>query len=203
MAEESGAADYHPEEEESSAAVEAKLLADLRGIQQAVGACCRCPGGGKGIPGCGEPGTDIFLLAGKPGPGATRDNPWGAWRDIVLSRITDEWGWENNAVYLSTALRCPLPRATREEVRRCAGFLAEELFVVGPRLVVVSGKVATVALRAALGDGIPSDPRAGDTCTMFSTRFLFDLDVARIGEEKEAAAVFWRVLRQAGGLLDL
>jgi uracil-DNA glycosylase len=195
--------DYRPEEKESSQAVEAKLLADLRAIERAVETCCRCPGGGKGIPGCGEPGAEIFILAGKPGPGAVRDNPWGAWRDVVLSRITDEWGWEFDGVYLSTALRCPLQRATREEVRRCAGFLAEELFLVGPRLVVVSGRVAAVALRAALGDGIPKDPKAGDTCTMFSMRFLFDLDIARIDEEKQAAAVFWHVLIQGADLLDL
>ena len=201
MAEDRQAVDYHPEEKESSAAVEAKVLADLRGIRQAVEACGRCRGGGKGIPGCGEPGADIFLLAGKPGPGAVPDNPWGAWRNAVLTMMTGTWGWEFDGAFLSTALRCPLPRVTREEVRRCARFLAEELFVVGPRLVVVSGKVAAVALRAALGDVMPGDPKAGDSCTVFSTRFLFDLDIARVEEEKEAAAVFWRVLQQAGDLL--
>ena len=116
--------------------------------------------------------------------------------------MTGTWGWELGSVYLSTALHCPLPRATREDVRRCAGFLAEELLVIGPRLVVVSGRVAAVALRAALGDIVPADPRAGDTCSVYSTRILFDLDVARIEEDRKAAAVFWQVLKQAADLLE-
>lgn len=185
------------EEGKVSAAIEEKLGADLGGIRRAVTRCSRCPGGGKGIPGHGEPGADVFLLAGKPGPGATPDNPWGEWRDVVVGKMTGEWEWELRSVYLSTALRCPLSKVSREEVRRCAGFLADELFIVGPSLVVVSGRIAAVTLREALGDDVPKDPKAGEACTLFSTRFIFDLDVARIDEEGKAARVFWHVLRQA------
>lgn len=191
------------QEGEVPRAIGDKLRADLRGLQLAVTGCRRCPGGGKGIPGCGEPGADLFLLAGRPGPGASPLNPWGTWRDEVLRRACGEWGWKLDKVYLSTALRCPLARVTREELRRCAGFLADELFAVGPRLVVVSGKVASVALRAALGNEVPGNPRAGDVCALFSTRFLFQLDVSRIGREKEAARVFWSVLREAERYLPL
>jgi uracil-DNA glycosylase len=173
-----------------------KLHADLRALSSAVKDCRGCPGGGKGMPGCGEVGAGLFLLAGMPGPGATARNPWGSWREQVLAKVCGEWGWEMEGVYLSTALRCRLPKVTRRDVRRCAPFLADELFIVGPRLAVVSGKVAAVALREALGDVIPENPRAGDTCSLYSTTFLFELDVARIGEEKEAAAIFWSILRQ-------
>ncbi len=177
-----------------------KLQTDLRGVRSAVSSCDCCPGGGKGVPGWGEPGAGIFLLAGRPGPGAAARNPWGAWYGQLLEKAAGEWGWDLTGAYYSTAIRCPLQRVTRRELRRCSGFLAEEFFIVGPRLLVVSGKVATVALREALGDEIPADPKAGDVCTFFSTRFLFELDVARIGKEKEAAAIFWNVLRSAEDL---
>jgi uracil-DNA glycosylase len=177
-----------------------KLHADLRALAAAVTGCRGCSGGGGGIPGEGEAGADLFLLAGMPGPGAAARNPWGSWREQLLARVSGEWGWDASGAYFSTALRCPLRKVTRREVRRCAAFLADELFIVGPRLVVVSGKVAAVALRAALGDEIPENPKAGDTCSLFSTTFLFELDVARIAQEKEAAKAFWHILRQAEDL---
>ena len=188
-------------EVDAAASINEKLHADLRALESAVASCDRCPGGRKGVPGWGQPGADVFLLAGMPGPGASARNPWGAWREQLLEKASGEWGWDLTGAYYSTALRCPLRKVTRREVRRCAGFVAEEFFIVGPRLVIVSGKVATVALREALGDEIPGNPRAGDVCTLFATRFLFELDIARIGREKQAAAVFWNVLRSAEDLL--
>lgn len=180
-----------------------KLHADLRALSSAVAVCRGCPGGGRGIAGAGEVGADLFLLAGMPGPGAAAANPWGNWREPLLAKVCGEWGWDAGGIYLSTALRCRLPKVTRREVRRCAPFLADEVFMVGPRLVVVSGKVAAVALRAALGDEIPENPKAGDTCSLYAATFLFELDVARIEKEEDAARMFWHILRQAEGLIDV
>lgn len=189
-----------PPEADIAASIADKLQADLRALASAIAGCRGCPRGGKGIPGCGEAGADLFFLAGMPGPGASRQDPWGSWRRSLLDKVCGEWGWDAAGIYFSTALRCLLPKVTRRDVRRCSHFLAEELIAVGPRLVVVSGKVATVALREALGDVIPDNPRAGDTCSLYSTRFLFELDVARIGEDKRAAAIFWNILRGAEDL---
>ncbi len=180
---------------DAATAIMEKLLADLHALRTAVARCGSCPGGGKGVPGCGEPGADVLFLAGRPGPGASAEDPWGDWREQLVRKVEGEWGWDLSGAYFSTALRCPPRRVTRNEVRRCAGFLAEELFIVGPRLVVVSGKVAAVALREAMGDEIPASPKAGDIGTAFSMRLLFELDVARIAREKEAASVFWSILK--------
>jgi hypothetical protein len=87
-----------------------------------------------------------------------------------------------------------LPKVTAVELRRCAGYLAEELYITGPRLVVVSGKLSAVALRAALGDKLPAKPKAGDMIKISSTRFLFELDIARVEKDEEAAAIFWNIL---------
>ena len=176
-------------------AIDARVGEDLGELREAIRKCRRCPGGGRGIPGYGDPGPDLFLLAGIPGPGADAENPWGEWRDLVLNKVLGEWGWDIEGVYLSTTLRCPLGKVTPAELRRCSSYLAEELFLVGPRLVVVSGKLAAVTLRAALGDEVPADPKAGDECRLFSSRFLFELDVARITKEKAAADTFWTILQ--------
>ncbi len=185
---------------EGAAAIRASLLADRRALEGAIAGCRACPGGGKGIAGRGGMGSDLFFLAGMPGPGAGRENPWGAWRDPLVARMRAQ-GWEEEQLYFSTALRCRLPRVTRREVRRCAPFLAEELLIVGPRLAVISGKVAAVCLREALGGAVPEKPRAGDTASLHSTRFLFELDVARIAKEKEAEAVFWSILSRLEDIL--
>lgn len=180
--------------------IRAKLQADLEGVRSAVARCSGCPGGEGGLPGSGPVGAGMMLLAGRPGPGATADNPWGSWRDLLVENAASEWGLDLDSAYFTTALRCPLRKVTRRDLRRCSGFLAEEFFIVRPHLMIVSGKVATVALREALGDEIPASPRAGDFCTSFSTRFLFELDIARVDSEKEAAAVFWNVLRSVEDL---
>ena len=181
--------------------VSRKLQADLQDLGQAIRVCRRCASGGRGVPGAGVLGADVLFLAGRPGPGAEPGNPWGAWWDRVRRRLEEEWGWRMEGVYLSTALRCHLKRITRLELGRCAPFLAEELLAVGPRLVVVSGRVAAVALRLALGDEVPEEPRAGDTFSLYSMRFLFQLDVARVEREREAAEAFWRIMRGMEGML--
>ncbi|MEW6554381.1 MAG: uracil-DNA glycosylase family protein [Actinomycetota bacterium] len=182
-----------------AASIEAKLGSDLHALASAIAGCRFCPRGGKGIPGCGEAGALLFFLAGMPGPGAERGDPWGGWRPLLQHKAA-EMGWDLAGAYYSTALRCRLPKVTRWDLRRCAHFLAEELIMVGPRLVVVSGKVAAVALREALGDVIPENPMAGDTCSLYAMRFLFELDIARVVHEEKAAAVFWNIL---GGAEDL
>jgi uracil-DNA glycosylase len=175
-------------------AIDARVSEDLGELREAIKKCRRCTGGSRGIPGYGEPGSDLFMLAGLPGPGADEGNPWGEWRNLVLNKVLDEWGWDIKGIYLSTAIRCFLSKVTPAELRRCSSYLAEELFLVGPRLVVVSGKLAAVTLRAALGDEVPADPRAGDESRIFSSRFLFELDVARITTEKDTADTFWSIL---------
>ncbi|MBC7229706.1 MAG: hypothetical protein H5T74_04855 [Actinobacteria bacterium] len=186
---------------EVAAAVRAKLRADLVALRRAVRECRLCPGRGGGIPGRGEPGSVLFLLAGMPGPGASSSNPWGSWRETVYAGTRELWGRDAESVYLSTALRCPAARVTRKEVQRCSAYLAEELHLVGPRLVVVSGRVAAVALRDALGGAVPADPRAGDSFTLSATTFLFDLDVARVEGDEKASRIFWEVLKKAGDFL--
>ena len=178
-------------------AIREKLRADLEDLGRYISRCIRCPSGGGGIPGCGEPGSHVFMLAGRPGPEATPLNPWGRWKETFLRRVREEWGWNEKSFYFSTAVRCPIEKVDPAVLRRCSSYLCEELYISAPRLVVVSGKLAAVTLRATLGEEVPAKPRAGDLCSVSSLRFLFNLDVARIGEDEEAAVIFWDIIRRA------
>lgn len=178
-----------------------KIQADLKALRSAVSSCSLCPGLGKGVPGHGSPGADVFLLAGRPGPGGSPDNPWGAWRGPVEEGLGKIPGLAGRLLYYASALRCAPRRVSVSHLRRCAPYLAEEILLVGPRLVVVSGKVAAVGLRVALGDEIPENPRAGDVISLYSSRFLFQVDVARLEGDREAREIFWKIMEKIPSLL--
>ncbi|WP_458011355.1 uracil-DNA glycosylase family protein [Candidatus Solincola sp.] len=178
-----------------------KVQADLEALRAAVSRCSLCPRLGRGVPGHGSPGADLFLLAGRPGPGASPDNPWGAWRDLVRERLEEMTGLSGRSLYYATALRCGPRKVTVSHLRRCAPYLAEEILLVGPRLVLVSGKVAAVGLRVALGDEVPENPRAGDVITLYGSRFLFQVDVSRLTREPEAREIFWKIMEKTTSLL--
>ncbi|MGQ9705035.1 MAG: uracil-DNA glycosylase family protein [Actinomycetota bacterium] len=178
-----------------------KIQADLEALRSAVSRCSLCPGLGKGVPGHGSPGADVFLLAGRPGPGASPVDPWGAWRGPVEEGLGKTPGLSGRPLYYASALRCAPRRVSVSHLRRCAPYLAEEILLVGPRLVVVSGKVAAVGLRVALGDEIPENPRAGDVISLYSSRFLFQVDVARLEGDREAREIFWKIMEKIPSLL--
>lgn len=178
-----------------------KIQADLEALRSAISRCSLCPGLRKGAPGHGSPGADVFLLAGRPGPGASLDDPWGAWRGPVLDGLEEVAGLAGRSLYYASALRCAPPKATVSHLRRCAPYLAEEILLVGPRLVVVCGKVAAVGLRLALGDEVPENPRAGDVISLYSSRFLFQVDVTRLEGDREAREIFWKIMGKIPALL--
>ncbi|WP_287154972.1 uracil-DNA glycosylase family protein [Candidatus Solincola tengchongensis] len=181
--------------------VRLKVQADLDALREAVSRCSLCPGLGKGIPGRGSPGADILFLAGKPGPGASPEDPWGGWKETARKSLALVSGLSRCAMYFSTALRCAPEKVTLAQLRRCAPYLAEEILLVGPRVVVVSGKVAAVALRIALGDEVPENPRAGDVIALYGSRFLFQVDVARLESEPWVQNVFWKIMEKVPPLL--
>lgn len=178
-----------------------KLQADLEALRAAMSRCSLCPELGKGVPGHGSPGADVFLLAGRPGPRASPDSPWGAWRGPVEKGLGKIPGLAARPLYYASALRCAPRRVSVSHLRHCAPYLAEEILLVGPRLVVVSGKVAAVGLRVALGEEVPENPRAGDVISLYSSRFLFQVDVARLGSDREAREIFWKIMGRIPSLL--
>ncbi|OFW57268.1 MAG: hypothetical protein A2W01_01825 [Candidatus Solincola sediminis] len=181
-------------------AISGKLACDLCDLANSISACRRC-GGGRGIPGHGNIGAAVLLLSGMPGPGARVGNPWGEWRDEFINHSGAQLGWDIHDIYFSTAIRCIGRKPNLRDVRRCAPYLAEEIFTIGPQLVIASGKIAAVALRLALGDQVPEQPKAGDSFRLFSSRFLFNLDVSRIGQEEEARRIFCDVMEGTRDLL--
>ncbi len=187
-------------ESDPADAVRLKVRSDLEALRRAVLRCALCPAGERRFPGSGPVGAEVFLLAGLPGPGAVPSNPWGYWWDFMESEL-DSWGIKNDMVYFSTALRCQAEKVTAERLRRCAPYLAEEILLVRPRLVVVSGRVAAVALRLALGDEVPDGPRAGDVVSVYGTRFLFQIDVSRLPGDPRSVEIFRRVLGRGKELL--
>lgn len=186
---------------EAVEAIAQKIAADFASLREDIASCSLCPGGGRGLPGAGRLGARLYLLAGRPGPGAEPHNPWGEWWRALGGELRERWGWEEGDVYLATALRCRLGRVTGRDLKRCAPYLAEELVLLGPRVVLVCGRAAAVALREALGQAIPEEPRAGDVCSLYATRFVFQFDVSRLQNEHDLREPFLRIVGKCADLL--
>ncbi|MBC7247669.1 MAG: hypothetical protein H5T73_07810 [Actinobacteria bacterium] len=186
---------------EAMEAVAGKIAADLAALREDIASCSLCRGGGRGLPGAGRLGARLYLLAGRPGPGASPRNPWGGWWDALGGEMRRRWGWKEEDIYLATALRCPLGRVTGRDIRLCAPYLAEELMLLGPRVVLACGKAAAVALREALGQAMPEQPHAGDVCSLYATSFVFQFDVSRLEKERDLWDPFWRIVERCDGML--
>jgi uracil-DNA glycosylase len=142
-----------------------------------------------------------MAIAGVPGPGAEAGNPWGGWSRGFLEKAGGVLDLEPEDIYLATALRCPVEQASLPDLRRCVPYMAEEISILAPRLILASGKVAAVALRMALGARCPERPKAGDVAKSASGRILFDLDIARTAGDENARRIFWEILGTGRDLL--
>ena len=69
--------------EDVARAIDARVEEDLDELRGAIRKCRRCPGGGRGIPGCGEPVSTAYLATPRKRlfrrvPFCQRLNEWNA-----------------------------------------------------------------------------------------------------------------------------
>ena len=178
-------------------ALRGRLKADLGDLHAAILCCRKCPGGGGGLTGLGTPGARFLLVAGSPGPGALRENPWGEKGKVLVEEIEEAFpGVDLEELYCTLALRCPGVKVSLAALRRCSLYLAEEVHLVGPKTVIAFGRPAAVALRMALGEDLPANPWAGEDVILQGKRFVYNLDVSKLGD-REMGEVFRKILRSA------
>ncbi len=166
-------------------ALRAKRDSDFGDLRHLVGSCRRCPGGGNGLWGKFEKEVRILLIAGLPGPGASRGDPWGEHGRMIfeeLERVAPEFSHQE--IGLTVALRCPGVRLDARALRRCSQYLAEEIHLTDPHTIVAFGRPAAVALRMALGEMLPASPRAGEEIFLHGKRFVYNLAVSKLMDPK-------------------
>jgi uracil-DNA glycosylase len=98
------------------------------------------------VPGAGNGDADILIVGEAPGVSEDRDGvPFVGASGRLLDEMLALAGIPREQVFIANVVRCRPPgnRSPRVgEIRACAGWLAEQIRLIQPRLVVVLGRFA-------------------------------------------------------------
>ncbi|WP_213806913.1 uracil-DNA glycosylase [Granulicella sp. dw_53] len=122
----------------------------LKGIQEEIGDCTRCPlayaGRRKIVFGDGDPKARLMFVG--EGPGADEDAsgvPFVGKAGQLLNNMINAMGLKREEVYIANVVKCR-PPANRVpepvEANTCSQFLLRQLDVVQPQVVVALGSTA-------------------------------------------------------------
>jgi uracil-DNA glycosylase len=112
--------------------------------------CKLCEGRNSIVFGSGNPQAD-FMVIGE-GPGADEDaqgKPFVGRAGQLLTKMLESIRLSRDEVYITNAVKCRPPgnrNPEPDEITACAPFLAAQLGVIQPRVVLSVGGVATQAL---------------------------------------------------------
>ena len=129
--------------------------AEIAAIAAQVRACTRCRlhrGRTHAVPGEGPIGAKLLLIG--EGPGRQEDEsgrPFFGAAGRLLAKFLEEAGTSREEVFITNVVKCRPPenRAPRaDEVEACQPYLASQIAIVGPRVIVTMG---ATALRGLLG----------------------------------------------------
>jgi DNA polymerase len=119
---------------------------DLQGCRR----CKLCDGRTTVVFGAGNPEADLVVIG--EGPGADEDaqgQPFVGRAGQLLTRMLESVKISRDEVYITNAVKCRPPgnrNPEADELAACAPFLAAQLGVIQPRVVLALGSVASQAL---------------------------------------------------------
>ena len=125
----------------------AQRAAALQTLKETIGTCTLCPLHAKRseiVHGHGHPGARVMFIA--DGPGMMEDGtglPFVGDAGLLLGRMIRAMGLKRNDTYLTYLTRC-YSAGTEAEVglEACASFLATEIQVVKPEVIVALGELS-------------------------------------------------------------
>jgi uracil-DNA glycosylase family 4 len=122
----------------------------LRPLEDAVRRCTLCQlslGRRHAVPGEGDDDAELMFVG--EAPGADEDlqgRPFVGRAGQLLSRIIAAMKYEREDVYITNVVKCRPPENRtpfRPEIEACQNYLLTQIKVIGPRVIVTLGKVAT------------------------------------------------------------
>lgn len=132
-------------------------LADLKAVARAAHDCHLCKLGGmrkNAVPGEGNPDAQIVWIG--EGPGADEDEqgrPFVGAAGQLLDRLIAAMGLHREEVFIGNVVKCRPPhnRAPEpDEVHACLPYLARQIELIRPEVIVILG---ATALRALIDPG--------------------------------------------------
>ncbi len=117
--------------------------AALEAIAEEVRACTRCrlhEGRTRAVPGEGSPDTEVVFVGEGPGFNEDRQGrPFVGRAGSLLTQLLASIGWRREDVFITNVVKCRPPEnrdPEPDEIAACAPFLARQLEVLDPALVV-------------------------------------------------------------------
>jgi len=149
--------------QESSAAVSRTAL--LAAIQARVAVCTKCPHLARSrtqtVFGVGNPDAELMFVGEAPGADEdARGEPFVGRAGQLLTKIIETMGFKRSDVYIANILKCrpDMPRGssgnrppTPEEMQTCLPYLAEQIAIIRPKVMVALGKTAVEGLLGTCG----------------------------------------------------
>ena len=148
--------------------------AALDEIANEVRACTRCrlaEGRTRAVPGEGDPDTEVVFVGEGPGFNEDREGrPFVGRAGGMLVRLLASVGWQRDDVFITNVVKCRPPEnrdPQPDEIAACAPYLARQLEVLDPAVVVTLGRysMATFMPGARIGQvhgtAAVADPETG------------------------------------------
>jgi uracil-DNA glycosylase family 4 len=133
----------------------AARLTRLEGIGAEAAVCTRCrlaQGRKKVVFGAGDPGAELMLVGEAPGAEEDRQGlPFVGASGELLTRILAAMELTRDEVYIANVVKCRPPEnrdPQPDEIAACASYLAAQIEIVAPKIVVALGRVAAQTLLA-------------------------------------------------------
>ncbi|HEX4631267.1 MAG TPA: uracil-DNA glycosylase [Chthoniobacterales bacterium] len=140
-------------------------VALLAAIQTRVAPCTKCPHLARSrtqtVFGVGSPDAELMFIGEAPGADEdARGEPFVGRAGQLLTKIITAMGFSRADVYIANVLKCrpDMPRGsfgnrppTPEEMQTCLPYLAEQIEIIGPKVLVALGATAVEGLLGTRG----------------------------------------------------
>jgi uracil-DNA glycosylase len=140
----------------------AALLAPIEGR---VSVCVKCPhlaaSRTQTVFGVGNPDADLMFIGEAPGADEdARGEPFVGRAGQLLTKIIETMGFSRSEVYIANVLKCrpDMPRGssgnrppTPDEMQTCLPYLAEQIDIIQPKVLVALGATAVEGLLGTRG----------------------------------------------------
>jgi uracil-DNA glycosylase family 4 len=143
----------------------ANKAALLAPIQARVAVCIKCPHLARSrtqtVFGVGNPDAELMFIGEAPGADEdARGEPFVGRAGQLLTKIIETMGFKRADVYIANVLKCrpDMPPGssgnrppTPEEMQTCLPYLAEQIGIIGPKVMVALGATAVEGLLGTRG----------------------------------------------------
>jgi DNA polymerase len=137
----------------------------LAALASPVATCVRCPHLARSrtqtVFGVGNPDSELMFIGEAPGADEdAKGEPFVGRAGQLLTRIIDTMGFARSDVYIANVLKCrpDMPRGvagnrppTAQEMATCLPYLAEQIGIVQPKVLVALGATAVEGLLGTRG----------------------------------------------------